>query len=163
MKWLPDGMDQRHGNEGAILVQPAQIGKMAKADRPLAEQLDELQAWLRALTPGGPDIAPGWSRVLLADINDVDRSSTQPPALASGRLLSPADFEPRWLELVGQGRRSWINLSAYGVWRDALVVVVEPPAHGAEGSYSPDQISVNFSGPPIQAGWDLASHLAIID
>lgn len=126
--------------------------------------LDELQAWLRTTAAGIPGDVPSWSRVLLAVVSQVDGSSlNRLPTLASSRLFTPVAFERRWLELVGQGRHDWINLSAYGVWREILVVVVEPPTRGPEGGFAPDQISVMFSGPPLQSGWDLSSHLAIID
>jgi hypothetical protein len=86
----------------------------------------------------------------------------QRATLASASLLSPAEFESRWRQIVADGRRDWVNLSAHGVWQDALVVLVEAPARGAKGSYPPDRISVNFSGPPIVSGWDLSRHLTII-
>src|SRR5690349_4254340 len=49
--------------------------QMAKADRPLAEQLDELQAWLRTLTGRYPGDVPTWSRILLGEVSDIDWSS----------------------------------------------------------------------------------------
>jgi hypothetical protein len=82
--------------------------------------------------------------------------------LARASLLSPPEFESRWRQIVANGRRDWVNLSAHGVSQDALVVLVEAPAHGEKGSYSPDQISVNFSGPPLNSGWELSRHLTII-
>ena len=70
-----------------------------------------------------------------------------------------AEFEPRWNELVIACRGSWINLSAYGVLGDSLVVLVEVPNHG-NGPFAPELISVNFSGPP-GSRWDISHHLLI--
>src|SRR5205814_7701302 len=84
--------------------------------------LDELQAWLR-----NKDQAPGWSKVLLAEARQVtwptepnDRSGK----LSRASLRTLAEFEPRWNELVIACRGSWIDLSAYGVLGDSLVVLV---------------------------------------
>lgn len=89
-------------------------------------------------------------------------SSIHIATIARTALVTPAEFEMRWLEIVTDGRRDWINLSAHGVWGDALVVLVEAPTHGVKGSHLPDQISINFSGPPVVPGWDLSRHLLIV-
>ena len=136
---------------------------MAKADQPLIQQLEELQAWLQTLDPARYGRAPSWSHVLLAEDSDVPWTTAGDtrPTLSRQSLRTPTEFGSRWLELVAEGRRDWINLSAHGVWKDSLVVLIEAPRHGVKGSFRPEQIFVVFSGPPIEAGWDLSRHLLI--
>jgi hypothetical protein len=95
---------------------------------------------------------------LLTDDSEITWTSR---TLNSQSLRTPAEFEGRWLELVAEGLRDWINLSAYGVWRDTLVLVVEFPRHGVKGSYKPEEMFVMFSSPPSASGWDLSRHLVI--
>jgi hypothetical protein len=135
---------------------------MPFADRRLDELLAELQSWL--LTLESAPKAPTWSRVLLSEESKVDRSGARSsrPGLRTGDLKTPAEFAPRWQELVDQGLRDWINLSAMGVWKDALVVVAEPPVRGEPHSHTPDRIHVMFSGPSHNGDWTAESRLAIL-
>jgi len=136
---------------------------LANADKPLTQQIQELQAWLHTLDLAQSGEAPGWSQVLLTDDSEISSINAEGHCrtLNSRSLRTPIEFEARWLELIAEGRRDWINLSAYGVWRNALVVVVEAPRHGVKGSYRPEQISVNFSSPPFGSDWQLSRHLVI--
>jgi hypothetical protein len=154
-------MDHRHGNEWQNLVRPAQNQPVATADRPLAQQLQELETWLRTLEVSKGEERKAWSKVLLAEEHQIQRRLPGPACLPSSALKTPSEFERRWQELIAEGRRDWINLSAYGVWQDALIVIAEPPAHGPTGSYAPEQISVNFSGPSTSSGWELGRELSI--
>jgi hypothetical protein len=132
---------------------------MATAEQPLGELLTELQQWLNTLESAAS--APSWTSVLIAEETNVDRSRAKetPPTLRRDDLSTPAAFERRWSEIVDLGMTDWINLSAQGVWDDALVVFVEPPIRGEPHSHSPERISVNFSGP---RSWSLETHLAIV-
>lgn len=134
---------------------------MSKADQPLMQQLQELQAWLRTLDHVGQ--VPSWSHVLLAEDIEVPwtTASDHRPTLSRQSLRTPSEFEVRWLQLVEEGRLSWINLSAQGIWEDALIVLVELSRHGIKGRFRPEQISVNFSGPSSTSGWELSRHLLI--
>ena len=80
---------------------------MPFADRRLDELLAELQSWL--LTLDSAPKAPTWSRVLLSEESMIDRSGARPsrPGLRSGNLKTPAEFAPRWQELVDNVRESF--------------------------------------------------------
>jgi len=135
---------------------------VSRADAPLNAQLEELEAWLRGLPAAAG--ARQWSRVLLAEGGLVNwqPDGGKLPQLRRDALRSPQQFEPRWTELVEQGRGSWINLSAWGVWEDALVVLAETPTSGESGRFAPPEISVNFSGPS-GSSWRLDGRLEIIE
>jgi hypothetical protein len=133
---------------------------VAMADRPLSEQLLELQSWLRQLE--STNELPAWTHVLIGEDRNVDWT-LRPGRLAASALLDPTLFELRWNELIAEGRSDWINVSAQGVWKDALIVLVEAPRFGDVGRYAPDQISVNFSGPYLQSGGDLSAYLLITE
>jgi hypothetical protein len=86
---------------------------------------------------------------------------TTTPALRVEDLMTATAFEARWREAVDLGLAGWINLSAQGVWGDALVVLLEPPSRGEPHSHMPDQISVNFSGPNLGSDWRAERQLDI--
>jgi hypothetical protein len=134
---------------------------MGLAVRPLGEQLDELQAWLRTLPSSAA--APLWSRILLSEESKVERigEGASRPSLPIDELKTPTEFEPRWQEMVDLGLTSWINLSAQGVWRDALIVLAEPPTRGDLHSHPAIRISVNFSGPKVGSDWRVERQLDI--
>jgi hypothetical protein len=134
---------------------------MGLADRPLDEQLDELQAMLLSLPRTAA--APPWRRILLSEESKVERigKGASRPSLPSDELKTPTEFEPRWQEMVDLGRGRWINLSAQGVWRDALIVLAEPPTRGDLHSHPANRISVNFSGPNVGSDWRVESQLDI--
>ena len=133
---------------------------VAMADHPLSEQLLELQGWLRQLE--STNELPAWTHVLIGEARNVDWTFL-PGTLAASALLDATSFELRWNELIAEGRSSWINLSAQGVWKDALIVLVEAPRFDDVGRYAPNQISVNFSGPYMQSGGDLSRYLLITE
>ena len=133
---------------------------MGLADRPLDEQLDELQAWLRTLPSSAA--APPWTRVLLSEQSKVEwmGEDASRPSLSSDELKTPIEFEPRWQEMVDLGLTCWIDLSAQGVWQDALIVLARPPTRGDLLSHPANRISLNFSGPG-RSDWRVERHLDI--
>jgi hypothetical protein len=133
---------------------------MGLADRPLDEQLDELQAWVLTKLPSSAT-APPWSRILLSEESKVVRTKegSSRPSLPSDELKTPIEFEPRWQEMVDLGLTCWIDLSAQGVWQDALIVLAGPPTRGDLLSHPANSISVNFSSHIVGSDWRVERHL----
>jgi len=93
----------------------------------LIQQLQELQAWLQTLDVVRSDPVPSWSRVLLAEDIGLPWTTAgdERPTLSQHSLRTPSEFETRWLELLAEGRASWIKL----LWAGGrLRLEFEPPA-----------------------------------
>jgi hypothetical protein len=78
----------------------------------------------------------------------------------SADLRAPADYAPRFEELLNQGL-PWINVTCYGRWNGKWIVGIELPAPAGKRSPS---TSLNYSGPPravIERGWNAEAALAL--
>jgi hypothetical protein len=115
----------------------------------LDDHLQRLTDWFQAR---GPESLT-WSEILLFDGFPAQRR------LSRGSLYTPAEFSPRFDEYLSRGY-SWLNLSAAGVWNDALLVFVEHPNEGSMTlAGHPQLTSINYSGPIIidgQPQWRLS-------
>lgn len=67
-------------------------------------------------------------------------------ALPAEALCPVSRFEERFRSLLTAGY-SWINLSAYGLFRGDLIIGVELP--NEPGGVPPGRTSVNYSGPAL--------------
>lgn len=114
---------------------------------------------VEALALGLPG-APRWSSVKLT--GSLERFPTAPAHLTLDDFVAASAFTERFAQLMSLGY-PWINLSAAGVLRGALLVMVETPTYTqSDVAYT----SVNASGPPTlvqrRAGWRI-DDLVLID
>jgi hypothetical protein len=120
--------------------------------RPLAEHLAELLEFCRRTAQP----VPSFDAILL--LNTVDpRVQYNAGWLAEvGALQVIADFSPTFDRFLVSGY-SWINLSAYGLFRENLIVGVELPPQRT--GVPPGLTCVNYSGPARKvngtANWEL--------
>lgn len=90
--------------------------------RPLVEHVAELVAFCRRVAPPVPAFASTlFFEAIPGRVDDAGRWKIERDA-----LLDVAAFEPRFTRLLLSGY-PWVQLSACGVFRDALVVAVELP------------------------------------
>jgi hypothetical protein len=78
-------------------------------------------------------------------------------------LIPFKDYEKRFNELLDSGYH-WINMNAFGIWNDNLIVVIELPNY--TDNIPRDKVSVNFSGPAIineKPQWDLSKRIEIVE
>jgi hypothetical protein len=108
---------------------------------PLAEHIRELVAFCRRVASP----LPVWDEVLVLDTSDRRVRYDRGWIIASDVLITVAEFAPRFETLLLAGY-SWVNLSAYGIFENDLVVGVELPREsvGVPAGLTP----VNYSGPP---------------
>jgi hypothetical protein len=81
---------------------------------------------------------------LLLDTKDPGVHYDRGWVVESRALVTVAQFSPRWDALLKAGY-SWVNLSAYGMFRHALIVGVELPSEPV--GVPPGLTAVNYSGP----------------
>lgn len=93
-----------------------------RSGRDLAEELWELEGWLRRRQP-----ELGWTRVALTE---VDLSSPGAPA---GPERSPEEFAPRFSEILAASQREAVALEARGVAGERLLVAVTWASEPAPG------------------------------
>ena len=111
---------------------------------PLAEHIRELVAFCqRVASP-----LPTWDRVLLLDTSDPRVRYDRGWIVASNALVTAAGFAPRFETLLLAGY-SWVNLSAYGIFENDLVVGIELPRESV--GVPAGLTSVNYSGPSLNA------------
>lgn len=101
-----------------------------------------------------------WSQVLfLESTSFIDGNVSKVPRSA---LIPAREYAERFNELLDKGY-SWINMSALGVWKGSLIVVIELPSY--DNNVPRDKVSVNFSGPVIIDGkpqWDLSERIEFL-
>jgi len=120
--------------------------------RPLAEHVAELLEFCRRVAHP----IPAFDAILCLDTSDT-RVRYQGGWIADASALQTvAAFGPVFDRLLVAGY-SWINLSAYGIFRGNLVIGIELPSERA--GVSPGLTSVNYSGPKRDADgattWEL--------
>lgn len=123
---------------------------------PLSDHIRELVAFCRRVASP----LPTWDRVLLLDTSDprvrYDRGWTVP----NDAFVTVVEFSPRFEALLLKGY-SWVNLSAYGLFENDLIVGLELPRESV--GVPAGLTSVNYSGPSLGAQgtptWSL--HLTI--
>ena len=124
--------------------------------QPLSEHVRELIALCRRVASP----LPNWHRVLLLDTSDPRVHRDHGWTVPKDVLVTVAGFAPRFEALLLMGY-SWVNLSAYGIFDNDLIVGLELPreAVGVPAGLT----SVNYSGPSFSAegtpAWAL--HLTI--
>lgn len=107
---------------------------------PLADHLRELFAFCeRVASP-----LPVWNAVSLLDTKDPGVHYDRGWVVEQRALATVAQFSSRWDALLVAGY-SWVNLSAYGIFRNVLIVGVEFPSERV--GVPPGLTSVNYSGP----------------
>lgn len=89
---------------------------------------------------------PSHAATLILDTSDPRVIANRGWTLPASVLVQVPDFAPRFRTLLASGY-SWINLSAYGVFRSALIVGLELPRE--RGDVPEGFTSVNYSGPSI--------------
>jgi len=130
-------------------TRPSNINELEKNLNTLISYFPEWSNWLR------------WSHVLFIEntffivgkVSKIPRSA----------LIPSKDYAKRFDELLDSGYY-WINLNAFGIWKDNLIVVIELPNYKVD--IPRNKVSVNFSGPAIIEGkpqWDLSNRVEIIE
>ncbi len=120
--------------------------------RPLSEHVRELLAFCERVA--GP--VPPFDTTLFLEMNGTAARIDAGWRVARDALFTTTEFAPRFDRLLLAGY-AWVNLSAYGIWQEALVIGVERPreATGVPAGLT----SVNYSGPPhtpeASARWSL--------
>lgn len=115
----------------------------------LATHVDRLVAF--CATACGP--LPHWNGVALLDTSVPGIRRDADGVTAPRRALVPiAEFASRFDVLLRAGY-PWINLSAYGVFREELIVGLEIPSY--TGNVPIGRTSVNYSGVSLGTGWKL--------
>lgn len=119
---------------------------------PLAEHIRELLALCRRVASP----IPTWNATLLLNTADARVRYDRGWVVASDALVTVAEFTPHFEKLLLSGY-SWINLSAYGIFRNDLIVGVESPCEAL--GVAAGLTSVNYSGPSFNVdgtpSWDL--------
>lgn len=109
---------------------------------------------------GLPD-APRWERVIISA--SFELSATEQTTVAREDLVQADAFTERFAQLLSLGY-PWINLSAAGLLRGALLVTIEVPDHTRSDISAP---SINVSGPLAfvrqRAGWQLDDLIRVQD
>jgi hypothetical protein len=108
--------------------------------RPLTEHVEELLQYCRRVT--GP--VPAFDTKLFLDTSDPRVRFEGRWVVERGGLQRGTEFAPHFDKLLTAGY-AWVNLSAYGVFRDALIVGVERP--GEATGVPAGLTNVNYSGP----------------
>jgi ketosteroid isomerase-like protein len=109
--------------------------------RSLADHVEELVRFCQRIASP----VPAFSTKLFLDTSDPHVRYDRRWIVEPGSLLTAAEFAPRFNEMLTAGY-SWVNLSAHGVFREALIVGVELPR---ETTGVPVGLTaVNYSGPP---------------
>lgn len=105
--------------------------------------------------------APRWGSVIIS--GPLELFPTLPTRITSADLIAAAAFAERFDQLLSLGF-PWINLSAAGVLRGALLVTVETATYTQA---SIDFTFVNPSGPPVlvqqRVGWRIDDLVRIED
>jgi hypothetical protein len=105
--------------------------------------------------------APRWECVMIGA--SLDLSATEQTTLSREDLVPADAFTERFAQLFSLGF-PWINLSAVGVLRGALLVTVEVPAYTRHDVWAP---SINVSGPSSfvrrRVGWRIDELILIRD
>jgi hypothetical protein len=102
-----------------------------------------------------------WSQVLFLENTSFTYAKVY--KIPRSALIPSKDYVERFDELLDRGYH-WINMNAFGIWRDNLIVVIELP--GYKGDRPREKVSVNFSGPAIineKPQWDLSERIEIIE
>jgi hypothetical protein len=86
--------------------------------------------------------------MMLLDTTDLRVRYDRGWIIGSNVLVTPAEFAPHFETLLLAGY-SWINLSAYGVFRNDLIIGIELPRETA--GVPAGLTSVNYSGPSLSA------------
>jgi hypothetical protein len=125
---------------------------MISGIRSLDEHVAELLAFCeRACGP-----LPSFEKLLFLDTADPRVRYAHGWELEPEVLVTAATYAPHFNRLLVSGY-SWINLSAYGLWRGDLIIGVEQPRQTAQ--VPPGRTSVNYSGPSRgrdgKANWQL--------
>jgi hypothetical protein len=103
---------------------------------------DHLRELLSRVT-GGDDQPPTPDQVVVLEVPPTaKRDSLGRLVITAGDLRAPVQYEARFAELLAMGF-GWINVSYYGVVKEAGVVAVELPSQ-ADGA---TVTAVNLSGP----------------
>lgn len=121
--------------------------------RSLAEHVAELLEFCRRVASP----IPAFDAVLFLDKTDPRSRDEEAPIAEPGTLQAAADFRPIFDRLLVSGYSS-LSLSAYGIFRGNMIVVVEPSAE--QGAVPPGLTTVNYSGPARRRdgtpNWELA-------
>ena len=102
-----------------------------------------------------------WSQVLFLENTNFTYGNVS--RVPNSALIPSREYANRFDELLTKGY-SWINMNAFGVWKENLIVVIELPSYSS--NIPRDKVSVNFSGPVILDGkpqWDLSNRIEIIE
>ena len=102
-----------------------------------------------------------WSQVLF--LENTPFTHGNPSIIPKSALIPSEEYAKRFEELLDKGY-SWINMNAFGVWEEKLIVVIELPSYSS--NISRDKISVNFSGPAMLNGkpqWDLSKRVELVE
>lgn len=123
----------------------------------LAQHTRELLAFCRRVASP----VPTFNKTLFLIMTDERVRCAGASVVPREALIAAAEFAPRFDGLLLAGY-AWINLSAYGICAGDLIVGVELPREPA--SVAAGLTSVNYSGPPLNAGgtprWELALSIA---
>ncbi|HEY6556310.1 MAG TPA: hypothetical protein VI072_03515 [Polyangiaceae bacterium] len=112
--------------------------------RPLSEHVRELVAFCQRVAAP----VPAWDTALLLNTMDPRVRYDRGWIVTGSALVTVAEFAPHFEKLLLAGY-PWINLSAYGIFRNHLVVGVELP--GEPGDVPAGLTSVNYSAPSFDA------------